>query len=113
MRLTIPILLLRILHGLFALYFIFCIFYIYFAAITLTLSPFLWIAISSLLIEGFLVFIINGGNCPLIYFQRKINDPVPFFNLFLPNTLATKAIPFFSTVMLCGIILLLIRTLMS
>lgn len=103
------ILLLRAIHGLFALYFISCIFYIYYSAITVQLTFLLGVAILSLLIEGIMVFVVNGGDCPLIYFQRKINDPVPFFNLFLPDYLAKKAIPFFSFLMVAGMLLLIVR----
>ena len=103
--------LLRFVHGLFAIYFIACIVYIYYAAIIAKADILLGVAITSLLIEGLLVFVLNGGDCPLIHLQRKLDDPVPFFNLFLPDRLAKKAIPFFTGVMLLGILLLVARLL--
>ena len=107
------IFMLRTIHGLFALYFIFCIFYIYYAAITLHVNLFLSIAIASLFIEGFLVFILNGGHCPLAPLQKKMDDPIPFFNLFLPDRLAKKAIPFFIGLTFLGLLLLLVRVLLA
>jgi hypothetical protein len=110
---NINIILLRTVHGLFALYFIFCILYIFYAAITLDINLLLAVAIASLFIEGFLVFILNGGNCPLFHIQKRLNDPVPFFNLFLSDSLAKKAIPFFTLLMLLGLLLLAVRILQT
>jgi hypothetical protein len=113
MQKSIYVYLLRLVHGLFAIYFIACIVYIYYAAIVLTIGPLLGVAITSLLIEGVLVFVLNGGDCPLIHLQRKLEDPVPFFNLFLPDALAKKAIPFFTGVMLFGTLVLAARLLVK
>jgi hypothetical protein len=113
MQKSMYVYLLRFVHGLFAIYFIACIVYIYYAAIALKVDPLLGVAILSLLIEGLLVFVLNGGDCPLIHLQRKLDDPVPFFNLFLPDSLAKKAIPFFTGVMFLGILVLVARLLMK
>jgi hypothetical protein len=67
------------------------------------------ISIVSLLLEGFVVYILNGGDCPLIHVQKRVNDPKPFFELFLPKRLARLAIPIFSVITGIGIFLLLIR----
>jgi hypothetical protein len=107
------ILLLRLIHTAFALYFISCIIYLYYAVFTLQINILLYIAIASLVLEGFLVFILNNGHCPLAPLQRKLKDPVPFFNLFLPEHLAKKAIPFFSVVTYLGILLLVVRMVLN
>lgn len=107
------ILLLRIIHTLFALYFIFCVGYIYYAIFSLAITPVLTMAISSLLLEGFLVFIVNQGNCPLDHLQKKLDDPIPFFNLFLPNRWAKKAIPFFTILTAVGMTALTLRLIFS
>lgn len=101
---------LRFVHTLFAVYFIACIIYIYYAALAAKLDLFVVIAIFSLLIEGFLVFFLNNGHCPLAPLQRKLEDPVPFFNLFLPDYFAKKAIPFFMAITFIGLLLLGIRS---
>jgi len=101
--------LLRTIHGLFALYFIVCVLYLFYAAVSARFDKFLVIALISLALEGFVVFILNKGDCPLIHVQRKIKDDVPFFELFLPKKLAKKAIPFFSTLTIIALMLLLMR----
>ena len=103
------IFLLRILHGLFALFFIACIFYIYYSAFTRQFNIFSGLAIVFLIIEGFLVFIINNGHCPLAPLQWKLGDQTPFFNLFLPKRAARLAVPFFTAITFLGIIILTYR----
>lgn len=107
------IILLRILHTAFAIYFIFCIFYIYYSALILQINILLGISVISLAIEGFLFYIVNNGNCPLVYLQKKLKDPVPFLNLFLPEPLAKKAIPFSTAVTFLGMLFLIIRLLLK
>jgi hypothetical protein len=60
-------------------------------------------------LEGVVVFILNKGDCPLIHIQRKIGDNTPFFQLFLPEKLAKKAVPFFAKITWFGLALLAIR----
>ncbi len=112
-RERLPVLLLRILHGAFALYFIICIAILYRSVFTQELDIWFIVAILSLATEGLLVFVMNGGDCPLIHIQRKLDDDVPFFNLFLPAHLAKKAVPLFTGVTLVGILLLIMRLIMK
>lgn len=100
---------LRVIHGLFALYFIFCLAYLYYAAIFGKLDIFLLIAVVSLVLEGFIVFILNKGDCPLIHIQRKIGDNTPFFQLLLPEKLAKQAVPALAKITWIGIALLALR----
>ncbi len=106
---TSSIILLRTIHATFAVYFIFCIGLLYYTVFTLHINLLFIAAMLSLAIEGFVVFILNGGDCPLIHLQKKIDDPVPFFNLFLPDYLAKKAVPFFTVITFLGVFLLIIR----
>lgn len=103
------ILTLRILHGIFTIYFILCLLSMYYAAITKQFTMVTIIAIASLAVEGFMVFVLNKGDCPLIHIQKRIGDPVPFFNLIFPAPFAKKAIPFFSIITLIGLLLLIAR----
>lgn len=103
------ILLLRTVHGLFSAYFIFCVLYINYSAITVHISLLLGIALFSVLLEGFLVYVLNHGNCPLAPLQWKLGDTTPFFNVFLPKHIAKQVIPFFTILTFIGIILLLTR----
>jgi hypothetical protein len=63
----------------------------------------------SLAAEGFMVFVLNKGDCPLIHIQKRIGDPIPFFNLIFPAPFAKKAIPIFSMITLAGLLLLIGR----
>lgn len=108
-RVNRKIVILRTIHGLFALYFILCIFCIYYAIFTLSLDIYLGIAISSLVVEGIMVFLLNRGDCPLIHIQRKIGDEIPFFELFLPKKTAKKAVPFFLYITFFGLLILAVR----
>lgn len=66
------VLLLRIVHGLFAIYFTVCLVYMYYAAFAQRADIFLAISVISLALEGVAVFILNDGHCPLIHIQRKV-----------------------------------------
>ena len=101
--------LLRTIHGLFALLFIACIFYIYYSAFLKQFNFFSGLAILSLTIEGILVFLLNNGHCPLAPLQWKLGDSTPFFNLFLPERYARLAVPFFAAITFLGIFILIYR----
>src|SRR5690242_15070856 len=103
------VLALRVIHGAFAGYFILCLIYMYYAAVTATFDYLLGIALVSLAIEGFVVFVLNNGDCPLIHIQRRIGDEKPFFEIFFPPKIAKRAIPFFAAVTWIGLGLLLAR----
>jgi hypothetical protein len=70
----------------------------YYASFTSTFNLFLLVAVASLAIEGFVVFVLNGGNCPLIHIQRRFDDDMPFFELFFPAHIASRAIPVFAAI---------------
>ena len=101
--------LLRIIHGIFALYFIACVLYIYYCALVRTTNISLGIAIASVLIEGVLLYVFNQGDCVLIHIQRKVGDDKPFFSLFLPEKMAKRAIPYFAVLTIIGLVLLAVR----
>ena len=100
---------LRVIHGLFAVYFILCLIYLYYAAIFSKVDMLLLLSVASLCIEGLSVFVLNKGDCPLIHIQRRIGDNIPFFQLFLPARLAKQAVPFFAKITWIGVALLVIR----
>jgi len=110
---TKKIYLLRLLHGLASLYFIGCLVYLYYAAVTGEATWFLVVALVSLAAEGYVVFVVNNGDCPLIHVQRKMGDNKPFFELFMPSKLAKQAIPCFAVLTWLAVALLLVRWLSS
>jgi hypothetical protein len=100
---------LRLIHGLFALYFIVCLLILYYNVFVLKLNFYFYLATVSLFLEGVAVFILNKGDCPLIHIQKRLGDDVPFFNLIFPKPLAKKAVPFFALITILAVILLIIR----
>jgi hypothetical protein len=104
---------LRVIHGLFALYFLACLIYLYYATLFSDINIFLLIAVLSLAFEGFIVFILNKGDCPLIHIQRKIGDNTPFFNIFLPARIAKQVVPALATLTWIGVALLIIRLILN
>lgn len=104
---------LRCIHGLFALYFIACLTYVYYAAFTATFDLYLLVAVVSLAVEGFVVFVLNGGDCPLIHIQRRVGDDKPFFELFFAPVLAKRAIPIFAAITWVGVATLIVSAYMS
>jgi hypothetical protein len=101
---------LRVFHGLAALYFMACLICLYYVALGGVVSARLFIlAFISLAVEGFAIFLLNGGNCPLIHIQRKIGDEKPFFELLLPPRMAKRAIPVFAWLTWIAVGLLIAR----
>ena len=95
--------LLRVVHGAFAVYFILCLGYLYVAAIMGRFDLWLGLALVSLGLEGLAVFVLNNGDCPLIHIQRRLGDDKPFFEIFLSPRVAKQAIPFFAVLTWVGL----------
>ncbi|PIX72619.1 hypothetical protein COZ39_02715, partial [Candidatus Roizmanbacteria bacterium CG_4_10_14_3_um_filter_33_21] len=76
-----------------------------------TRSTLLYIALMAVYIEGFIVFILNKGDCPLFYFHKKFGDDKYFFELFFPKNIAKKVIPTVAVITLIGLGLLLLQEL--
>lgn len=103
------IVLLRVLHGLFVVYFLFCIAYIYYAVFAERYDALLVVAIVSLGLEGIAVFGLNGGDCPLIHIQKHAGDETPFFELVFPPRLAKLTLRICAVFALLGVALLLLK----
>lgn len=100
--------LVRFIHGLFTLYFIACMLYVYYCFFVNIENKLLYIAIISLLVEGLIIFL-NKSECPLGIMHRKFGDALAFFELFLPKKIAKNAIPYFSVITILGFVLLFAR----
>jgi hypothetical protein len=98
----------RGIHSAFALFFMSCLAYIYYAALGRKRSPLLAAAAGALLAEGAVV-VINRGDCPLGPVHRRLGDEKTFFELFLPSRLARWAVPFFAAVTAFGFLLAMAR----
>lgn len=85
----------------------------YHAAITAHYGYLLVVAVISLGIEGFTVFVINKGDCPMVYLKRKIGDDKPFLGLFLSPSVAARTLPAFALITWAGVGILILSLLNS
>jgi hypothetical protein len=83
--------------------------YVWWCALSGQRGPLLRTAIGALLSEGVLVAC-NRGDCPLGAIGDRIGDPVPLFELVLPQRAAQRAIPMLGGVTAAGILLLVARS---
>jgi cbb3-type cytochrome oxidase subunit 3 len=85
------ILLIRFIHGLFTAFFLTCIGYVYYAALTGKRGRLLYGAVAALTVEGIIVMA-NGGDCPLGGIHRRHGDDRDFFELIMPKRLSKRAV---------------------
>jgi len=104
------ILLVRLIHGFVAIFFLTCVGMVYYSGITGRVGLASYLAVLALLVEG-IVVLLNKGNCPMGMIHRRVGDPKTLLELFLPPRLAKKGIPFAAFVAFIGFLLLLFRTL--
>ena len=86
----------------------FCLSYIWFSAITRRRDPVLALAVGILGVEG-VGLVIGRGNCPLGPFQRRLGDPVPMFELFLPKRAAKITVPILAGASVVGLLAVALR----
>jgi hypothetical protein len=99
------LLLLRILHILIGSFFILCLIYLYYAAFTRTLNPWVYFALVAIIIEG-LILKLNDGHCPFTKYQKKLGDTKGFFDLFLPPKALPLAVPVFSVLTAIAVLII-------
>jgi hypothetical protein len=85
-----------------------CLGYIWFSAITRRRGPGVTLAAGTLGVEG-VGLLIGRGNCPLGPYQRRLGDPVPMFELFLPKRAAKLAVPILAGVAVAGLAAVALR----
>ena len=102
------VLLIRALHGAISVFFLSCLAYVYYAAITRQRSRRLAVVAGALVVEGVVVYA-NGGDCPLGPLHKRFGDEKTFFELFVPPHVARHAVPFFAAVAALGGLLVLLR----
>ena len=100
--------LLRAVHALFAVYFIACLAYMFYAAFARAHGWPLTVAMLSLALEGAVVAL-NRGQYPLTAIQRRAGDEKGFFNLFMPDALARRMVPFWFALALVAYLLVWLR----
>jgi hypothetical protein len=91
----------RIAHGVWSVFGLASLAYIWACAVARKRDRYLYAASAFLSIEG--VALLKGrGNCPMGPFQAKLGDPVPFFELVLPPRAAKAAVPVLAWLSVAG-----------
>ena len=98
----------RLIHTLIALIGIAATAIIYFSAISQTYNLWLYLALSSLLIEIIAVRL-NGSDCPFLFLHKKYGDDKTLLELFLPKNVAKRIFKVIFIVIIIGYLLLLFR----
>lgn len=98
-------------HTLIWIFFVYAIFYILYSGITNRINSFTWIAIAMIFGEG-LVLLIFKKFCPLTLMARQYSDSdKDNFDIFLPNWLARYNKEIFTTIFVIGLVIVLLRIL--
>jgi hypothetical protein len=95
-------------HAAIALGFLSAIVYVWWCALTGRRNRLLRVAATSLVAEGVFVTA-NHGDCPLGPLQKRLDDPVPLFELVLTPSTARRAVPALGGITAAGLALLLCR----
>lgn len=82
--------------------------YVWFSAAVGRRDRALGASVGLLSAEG-LALLAGRGNCPFGPFQQRLGDPLPMFELVLPQRAAKAAIPVLTVVTLAGFAALLLR----
>lgn len=99
----------KLLHTLVWVLFVAVIFYIVYSGFTNKITPFTWIAIGLVIIEG-LILLLFKMFCPLTLIARKYSDSKKAnFDIFLPEWLAKYNKEIFTSVYVLGVALVLMR----
>lgn len=101
----------KVLHSLIWLLYVFVIFWIWYSAIINTINIFTWICIGLVLFEG-LVLLIYRWKCPLTIVAGKYTtDRRDNFDIYLPEWLAKHNKTIFTSIFLGGVVLVIYRIL--
>ena len=100
---------LKVIHSLIWLFFVSIILYILYSGITGRITGFTWIAISLVLVEGFVLLLFKMF-CPVTIIARKYSDSKKAnFDIFLPEWLAKYNKEIFTSIYMIGVVLVLLR----
>lgn len=109
----IKLFLIKIIHTIIWLFFVIVIFYVLYAGIYDKINAFTWTGIGLIILEG-LALLTFKMNCPLTLLARKYSkSPKENFDIFLPNWLARYNKVIFGIIFSCGIIIVLLQTLIQ
>jgi hypothetical protein len=98
----------RVVHGVYSVFGLGSLAYIWLSAVRRRRDRYLALAVGFLSMEG--IALIKGrGNCPFGPLQASLGDPVPFFELVLPPRAAKAAIPILAWGSIVGMVAALLR----
>jgi hypothetical protein len=98
----------RLAHGVWGALNIAALGYVWYSAMARRRDGLASASVGLLGLEG-IALVIGRGNCPLGSFQRRLGDPVPMFEWFLPPRAAKAAIPALTGVTALGLLSLVLR----
>lgn len=99
----------KLIHTLIWLIFVGAIFYILYSGISGKINLLTWLAIASIIGEGFVLLVFKMF-CPLTIIARKYSDSTKDnFDIYIPNWLARHNKTVFTGIFLIGLIIVLIR----
>jgi len=97
---------LRIIHLLLVVIFLCSIGTLYYYGITEKFSSILYFSSVVLFLEA-AVLVLNKGDCPFAYAHKKAGDEKDFLNIFFPEAIVPRVIPFVAVIAAVGFLLLL------
>lgn len=102
------IFLVRFLHTIVMIFFLLCIFYVYYCILTNQTNFWLFFSMSSLFFEGAIV-LINDKKCPLRPLHLKYGDKKGLFELYFPKKATPYVFPFLAVLASIGILINIIQ----
>ena len=88
-----------------------CVLYVLYSGATARVTPWTWIAVAAIVVEGF-ALAISGGRCPLTRLAERLGAADgQVADLFLPKWFADRIFPICGSVFLIGCALLAVRLL--
>ena len=107
----LKLILIKSLHTLIWLFYVFVIFWIWYSGIINNINVYTWICVALVVFEG-LVLLIYRWKCPLtIIAQRYTDERRDNFDIYLPEWLARHNKTIFTSIFLGGLILVFFRIL--
>lgn len=113
MNQPVNLFIIKLIHTVIWAFFVVVIFYILYSGIVDHITMYTWIGIGLIIGEG-LVLLVFRMFCPLTILARKFSDSEKDnFDIFLPNWLAKYNKQIFTPIFLAGLIIVVIRTVIS
>ncbi|APV50403.1 hypothetical protein BWI17_12280 [Betaproteobacteria bacterium GR16-43] len=105
----VTVLQIKVVHTLIFIVLSACVLYVVFSGALDRITPWTWIAIAAIVVEG-LVLAASGGRCPLTKMAERLGaENGSVSDIFLPKWLADRIFPICGTLYLVGCVLVALR----